>query len=78
MNTRKFIKDQLYFLNSNPFSRLLFEQEIIRRSRLPLLAINDLTKRLNMFSPFTAELHKPNDWYGKLPIQIYFGTWFIS
>lgn len=68
MNTRKRIKDTIYFLQQNPFSRFLYQQEIKKRSKLDLRNIHSLAKNINIFSSFTNEIHTPNDWYGHAKI----------
>lgn len=64
MVIKKFIKKILYSVNKNPLSRILYNQEISRRSKMDLSDIIPLSKDINMFSPFTEEIHPVNDWYG--------------
>lgn len=64
MLSKKFIKKAFYLINNNPLSKLAYNQEITKRAKLPLTSIEDLSKDINMFSPFTSEIHHPNDWYG--------------
>lgn len=63
-----FIKQQLkkllYISNKHPLSKLLYEKEIKKRSSLPITNIKALSRYINMFAPYTNELHPPNDWYG--------------
>lgn len=61
---RRFVKSILYKINKNPISQGFYNNEIIRRSNLALTDITELSKDINMFSPFTEELHPVNDWYG--------------
>lgn len=68
MNLKNYIKNQLYSLQKNPLSKYIYENEIKKRSKLPFTQIYHLSKHINMFSPFTPELHKPNDWYGHAKI----------
>ncbi len=68
MALKKIIKKSLYFVNKNPLSKTLYNLEIQKRARLPLTDINLLAKDISMFSPFTRELHPPNDWYGHATI----------
>lgn len=64
MNIKKQVKKALYLYNRNPLSKILYEKEINKRSKLPVTDIEALSKPLSMFSPYTNELHHPNDWYG--------------
>lgn len=68
MSFKKHIKNQLYNLQNNPLSKKIFQFEINKRSKLPFTQAYQLSKHINMFSPFTTELHKPNDWYGHAKI----------
>lgn len=43
---------------------MLFEKEIIRKSKLPLTSIHELVNKIGIFSPFTKELYRQNDYYG--------------
>lgn len=61
---RRFVKKILYTLNKNPISRFNYSREILKRSQLKLTDITYLSKDINMFSPFTQEIHPVNDWYG--------------
>lgn len=62
------IKKALYLYNKNPLSKLLYEKEIKKRSKLSFTNIKALSKHINMFAPYTYELHHPNDWYGHAKI----------
>ena len=64
MTPKKFIKKILYTANKNPISKMLYDREISSRSKMELTDIFSLSKDINMFSPFTQELHPVNDWYG--------------
>lgn len=64
MIAKKLIKKSLYQINKNPISKLAYNWEIAKRAKLPLTNVETLAKDINMFSPFTSELHPPNDWYG--------------
>lgn len=68
MNVKKPIKKILYTLNKNPLSKLLFDKEIKKRSKLPLTDIENLSKHINMFSPYTNEIQPVNDWYSHATI----------
>lgn len=64
MALKKFVKNILYSINKNPVSKILYDREISRRSKMDLSDIIPLSKDINMFSPFTQEIHPVNDWYG--------------
>lgn len=64
MDLKKPIKKVLYKLQENLLSRTFYNKEIEKRSHLNLNEIVPLSKKISMFSPFSTELHKPNDWYG--------------
>jgi len=68
MNIKKPIKKAIYTFHKNPFSKLFFAKEISKRSKLPFTDIENLSKHINMFSPFTNELQPVNDWYGHATI----------
>lgn len=61
---KKLVKKILYTINKNPLSKIIYQKEIEKRSKLDLTDIVNLAKDINMFSPFTKELHPVNDWYG--------------
>lgn len=63
MNIKKPIKKVLYSLHKNPLSKFFFIKEIQRRSKLPVTDVENLSKHINMFSPFSSELQPVNDWY---------------
>lgn len=65
---KKQVKKALYLYNKNPLSKLLYEKEIEKRFSLPFTNIKALAKHINMFAPYTNELHYPNDWYGHAKI----------
>lgn len=74
MSPRKIIKKILYRINKNPLSKSIYNKEISKRSKLSLFDIIPLSKDINMFSPFTNELHPVNDWYGHARnFKIYMG-----
>jgi hypothetical protein len=58
------IKKTFYRANRNPLSVKLFRREIEHRANLPFTDIHSLAKPINMFAPFTKEIHPANDWYG--------------
>lgn len=60
---KKIVKKTFFFINRNPISKKLYEQEINHRSKLALTEIDPLSKPINLFSPFTNEIHVANDWY---------------
>lgn len=68
MNFKGYIKNQIYSLQNNPFSKSIYQREIKKRSKIPCTQAYRLSKPINMFSPFTTELHRPNDWYGHAKI----------
>lgn len=68
MDIKKPAKKVLYYLQKNPISRLLYKKEVVKRSQLPFADILPLSRHINMFSPFTSEIHPPNDWYGHAKI----------
>lgn len=68
MYIKKQIKKALYLYNKNPLSKLLYEKEVKKRSGLSFTNIEALAKHINMFAPYTNELHHPNDWYGHAKI----------
>jgi len=65
---RKHIRNLAYAIYQNPLAKHQYNQEIKRRSRLKFTDIKLLSKEINLFSPFTNEVHKPNDWYGHATI----------
>lgn len=68
MIIKKSIKKALYTFHKNPLSKLLFAREIQARSKLPITDIENLSKHINMFYPYTSELQPVNDWYGHATI----------
>lgn len=68
MSVKKTIKKFLYKLHENPLSKIFYNREIKKRLSLNLNEIIPLSRKINMFSPFSNELHKPNDWYGHAKI----------
>jgi len=61
---KKLVKKIIYALNRNPISESLYKQEVAKRSKLPLIDIEALSKHIGMLSPFTSEIQPVNDWYG--------------
>lgn len=61
---KKQVKKMLYALNRNSLSRLFFTNQIKNRSGLPFDDVENLSKHINMFSPYTNEIQPVNDWYG--------------
>lgn len=64
MTPKNLVKKILYRISKNPLSKSLYNKEIDRRSKRALSDIIPLSRDINMFSPFTEELHPVNDWYG--------------
>lgn len=67
-NIKKNIKSVAYKVNRNPLSKLLYQSSIEKRSRMALTDIKGLSGNINLFAPFTSEIHEPNDWYGHAKI----------
>ncbi|EKD89900.1 MAG: hypothetical protein ACD_32C00113G0009 [uncultured bacterium] len=67
-NLRIFAKNILYKINKNPVSKALYDYEIQKRSGMPFTSILQLSRHIQMFSPFTCELQPVNDWYGHATI----------
>lgn len=65
---KKFIKKIVFFINRNPLGKRLYEKEILKRSQIASANILPLSKHINMFSPYTNEIHPSNDWYGHAKI----------
>lgn len=63
-NARTTIRNLLFGINNNPISRHWFKKEMEKRSKMKLTNITDLSKHVSMFSPYTNEFQKTNDWYG--------------
>lgn len=71
---KKTVKNILYYVNRNSISKKLYNRQINRRTKLPFTDIFALSKNISMFSPFTYEIHPPNDWYGHANnIKIFLG-----
>lgn len=68
MNLKGYLKNQIYNFHKNALSQYIYKREINNRSKLPLTQIYSLSKHINMFLPFTQEIHQPNDWYGHAKI----------
>ncbi|MDO8573446.1 MAG: hypothetical protein Q7R77_01720 [Candidatus Daviesbacteria bacterium] len=68
MDIKKPAKKALYSFYANPLSKILYNSEIKKRSHLYLSEIIPLSQKINMFAPFSPEIHKPNDWYGHAKI----------
>lgn len=68
MNLKKSLKAALYTLQKNPISKSYYNLEIKKRSRLNLTDLEQLSKHINMFSPYTSEIQPVNDWYGHATI----------
>lgn len=64
METKKFAKNLLFSLNRNPLYKILYHRNINKRARSPFTDILLLSKPIDMFAPYTNEIHSPNDWYG--------------
>lgn len=65
---KQFTKKTLFFINKNPISKVLYQNEISNRAKLPIMEIDLLSKPINLFSPYTNEVHPPNDWYSHAKI----------
>lgn len=68
MSIKRSIKKVVYTFHKNPLSKFLFAREISKRSKLPITDIENLSKHINMFFPYTLEIHPVNDWYGHATI----------
>lgn len=68
MIARKFFKKALFTINRNPLSKIFYQKDITKRSRMPLTDITSLSKHIQLFSPYTDEISTPNDWYGHAKI----------
>lgn len=68
MGYKKFLRDTLFFVNKNPVSKFIYEQELSKRSKMALTDIVPLSKQIQLFSPYTNEINTPNDWYGHAKI----------
>lgn len=64
MTARNFFKKALFVINRNPVSKMLYQNEIAKRAKIPLTDIVSLSKHIQLFSPYTDEISTPNDWYG--------------
>lgn len=64
MYLKKSVKKLLFNLNRNPVHKFLYNREISKRAKLSFMNIVPLSKHIDMFAPFTNEIHPPNDWYG--------------
>jgi hypothetical protein len=65
---RDHVREFLHSIYQNPINRYLFEQEIVAKSRLPLTSVHELAGNVGVFSPFTKELYRQNDYYGHASI----------
>lgn len=61
---KNYLKKVIYTFSNNPVQKRIFELQVANRRDLALTNIDNLAKDINIFSPFTREIHKPNDWYG--------------
>ena len=68
LHIKDYLREFLHGINQNPISEMLFEKEIIRKSKLPLTSIHELVNNIGIFSPFTKELYRQNDYYGHTAI----------
>lgn len=68
MAVKKILKDFIFFINRNPVSKYLYNKEISLRSKMNLTDIYQLSKHIQVFSPFTMEINPANDWYGHASI----------
>lgn len=64
ISLKKTVKNILFYINKNPINKKIYEIQINLRAKLPFTDIFALSENISMFSPFTNEIHKPNDWYG--------------
>jgi hypothetical protein len=65
---KEFLKNTLYFVNKNPYQQRKFKEEIDKRANLSFGDIEGLANYINLYSPFTNEIHKANDYYGHATI----------
>lgn len=64
MAIKKYLRSVIFFINKNPLNRYLYNKEIEKRSHMTLTDIYNLSKPIQVFSPFTNEFNPSNDWYG--------------
>src|SRR3989338_4468988 len=64
MNYKKFARRSLFFVNRNPLSKYIYNRQVFERSKFHLTNIEPLSKKINLFSPFSNEINTSNDWYG--------------
>lgn len=64
MNYKKFVRSSLFSINRNPLSKYIYTRQVFERSKFHLTDIEPLSKKINLFSPFSNEINTPNDWYG--------------
>lgn len=61
---RDHVREFLHSINQNPVNKFIFEREISTKSKLPITSIHRLVNNISIFSPFTNELYRQNDYYG--------------
>ncbi len=61
---KKLAKKSAYRLIKNPLSKRIYSDEISQRSKLKFTDIHALSKNINILSPYSSEIHMPNDFYG--------------
>lgn len=67
-NIKRYLRNTIFFVNKNPISKFLYNKEISKRAKLTPNEITSLSKHIQVFSPFTNEIHPANDWYGHAKI----------
>jgi len=65
---RRIGKRSLYLIHNNRTEKEILRNDINRRKKLPFTSIKELSNNINIFSPYTEEIHRPNDFYGHASI----------
>lgn len=65
---RRIGKRSLYFIHNNQAEKRVLQSDIDRRKKLPFTSIKDLSNDINIFLPYTEEVHRSNDFYGHASI----------
>lgn len=65
---RFLVKKSLFKILDNKLCRNYYKKSIAARAVLPLTSIEKLSQHINVFLPYTNELHKPNDFYSHAKI----------
>jgi hypothetical protein len=58
-----YVKQVLFFINRNPLSKYLYSKEITKRRLLAYTKVQQLSKHISNFAPYSQELNPPNDFY---------------